>query len=291
MSQSKIVPLEKVGELIPDQAVVTVSSSSGLGCPDATLRAIGEYYAKNGTPREITSIHPIAAGDMYGIPGIDHIAQPGLLKRVYAGSYPSGPSSMPSPKIWQMIIENQVEAYNIPSGILFHMHRESAAGRPGILTKVGMDTFVDPRRQGARMNDCSPDFVRIVNFEGNEWLFFPSIPPNVAIIRATTADEHGNLTMEHEGAYLGAFDQALAARNNGGIVIAQVKRLTAFGSLRPQQVRVPGILVDYIVIDPEQKQTTQTPYNPAISGEVFRPLWDFKPIEWGVDKIIARRAA
>ena len=291
MSQSKIIPLEKVGGLIPDRAVVTVSSSSGLGCPDAALRAIGEYFAKNGTPREITSIHPIAAGDMYGMPGVDHLAQPGLLKRVIAGSYPSGPSSMPSPKIWQMIIENQVEAYNIPSGILFHMHRESAACRPGILTKVGMDTFVDPRRQGARMNDCSPDFVRVVNFEGDEWLFFPSIPPDVAIIRGTTADEHGNLTMEHEGAYLGAFDQALAARNNGGVVIAQVKRLTAFGSLRPQQVRVPGILVDYIVIDPDQQQTTQTPYNPAISGEVFRPLWDFKPIEWGLDKIIARRAA
>ena len=150
---------------------------------------------------------------------------------------------MPSPKIWQMIIENQVEAYNIPSGILYHMHRESAAGRPGILTKVGMDTFVDPRRQGARMNHCTPDFVRVVNFEGGEWLFFPSIQPNVAIIRATTADEHGNLTMEHEGAYLGAFDQALAARNNRGVVIAQVKRLTEFGTLRPQQVRVPGILV------------------------------------------------
>ena len=291
MSQSKIVPLEKVGELIADRAVVTVSSSSGLGCPDATLRAIGEHYAKNGAPREVTSIHPIAAGDMYGIPGIDHLAQPGLLKRVFAGSYPSGPSSMPSPKIWQMIIQNEVEAYNIPSGILFHMHRESAAGRPGILTKVGMDTFVDPRRQGARMNDCTPEFVRLVNFEGDEWLFFPSLPPNVAIIRATTADEHGNLTMEHEGAYLGAFDQALAARNNRGVVIAQVKRLTEFGTLRPQQVRVPGILVDHIVIDPDQKQTTQTSYNPAISGEVFRPLWDFKPIPWGVDKVIARRAA
>jgi propionate CoA-transferase len=291
MRQSKIVPLERVGELVPDGAVVTVSSSSGLGCPDATLRAIGEHYAKSGTPRGITSIHPIAAGDMYGIPGIDHLAQPGLLKRVFAGSYPSGPSSMPSPKIWQMIIENQVEAYNIPSGILYHMHRESAAGRPGILTKVGMDTFVDPRRQGARMNDCTSEFVRIVDFEGEQWLFFPSLPPNVAIIRATTADEHGNLTMEHEGAYLGAFDQALAARNNRGIVIAQVKRLTEFGTLRPQQVRVPGILVDHIVIDPDQKQTTQTAYNPAISGEVFRPLWDFKPIPWGVDKVIARRAA
>jgi propionate CoA-transferase len=292
MPRSKILPIEKIGELIADGAVVTISSSSGLGCPDATLRAIGNYYLGKGKPSGITTLHPIAAGDMYGIPGIDHLAHPGLLKRVIAGSFPSGPSSMPSPKIWQMIIDNQIEAYNVPSGILFHMHRESAAGRPGVLTKVGLDTFVDPRRQGARMNECSTEaIVRTVNFEGDEWLFFPSIAPDVAIIRATTADEHGNLTMEHEGAYLGSFDQALAARNNRGIVIAQVKRLTAFGTLRPQQVRVPGVLVDYIVVDPDQQQTTQTVYNPAISGEVFRPLWDFKPIEWGVDKVIARRGA
>jgi propionate CoA-transferase len=292
MARSKIVPLEKIGELIPDGAVVTVSSSSGLGCPNAALRAIGAHFLENGHPLGLTTLHPIAAGDMYGIPGIDHLAHPGLLKRVIAGSFPSGPSNLPSPKIWQMIIDNQVEAYNVPSGLLYHLHRESAAGRPGILTKVGIDTFVDPRRNGARMNSCSVDeIVRVVNFEGDEWLFFPSIRPDVAVIRATTSDEHGNLTMEHEGAYLGALDQALAARNNRGIVIAQVKRLTAFGTLRPQQVRVPGILVDYVVIDPEQQQTTQTAYNPAISGEVFRPLWDFKPIEWGVDKIIARRAA
>ena len=206
---------------------------------------------EKGHPRDLTTLHPIAAGDMYGIPGIDHLAHPACLKRVIAGSFPSGPSNMPSPKIWQMIIDNQVEAYNLPSGILYHMHRESAAGRPGILTKVGMDTFVDPRRNGARMNSCTvEEIVRVVNFEGDEWLFFPSIPPDVAMIRATTADERGNLTMEHEGAYLGALDQALAARNNGGIVIAQVKRLTAFGTLRPQQVRVPGVLVDYVVIDP-----------------------------------------
>src|SRR6202048_1583192 len=292
MFRSKIIPIEKIGELIADDAVVTVSSSSGLGCPDASLRSIGKHFLEKGKPRDITAIHPIAAGDMYGITGVDHIAQPGLLKKVIAGSFPSGPSNMPSPKLWQMIIDNQVEAYNVPSGILFHMHRESAAGRPGVLTKVGMDTFVDPRRQGSRMNKCTTEeIVRLVNFEGDEWLFFPSIPPDVAIIRATTSDEHGNLTMEHEGAYLGAFDQALAARNNRGIVIAQVKRLTAFGTLRPQQVRVPGVLVDYVVIDPAQQQTTQTVYNPAISGEVFRPLWDFQPIDWGVDKIIARRAA
>jgi propionate CoA-transferase len=293
MPKSKVIPLAQVGGLIPDGAVLTVSSSSGLGCPDATLRAIGEHFAQTDHPRGLTSLHPIAAGDMYGIPGIDHLAQPGLLKRVIAGSLPSGPSSMPSPKIWQLILDDQIEAYNVPSGILFHLHRESAAGRPGVLTKVGLDTFVDPRRQGARMNGCSPEgeVVRLVNFEGEEWLFFPAIAPDVAIIRATTADEHGNLTFEHEGAYLGAYDQALAARNHRGVVIAQVKRLTAFGTLRPQQVRVPGVLVDHVVVDPDQQQTTQTPYNPAISGEVFRPLWDFKPIEWGVDKIIARRAA
>src|ERR1700751_1907652 len=292
MFRSKIIPIEKLGELIADNAVVTVSSSSGLGCPDASLRSIGKYFLEKGKPRGITAIHPIAAGDMYGIPGVDHVAHPGLLKRVIAGSFPSGPSNMPSPKIWHMIIDNQVEAYNLPSGILYHMHRESAAGRPGVLTKVGMDTFVDPRRQGGRMNKCTTqDIVRLVNFEGDDWLFFASIPPDVAIIRATTSDERGNLTMEHEGAYLGAFDQALAARNNRGIVIAQVNRFTPFGPLRPQQVRVPGVLVDHVVIDPDQQQTTQTVYNPAISGEVFRPLWDFKPIDWGVDKIIARRAA
>jgi propionate CoA-transferase len=292
MQKSKIVPLARIGELIPDDAVVTISSSSGLGCPDATLRAIGEHFLEKGTPKNLTTLNPIAAGDMYGIPGIDHLARPGLLRRVIAGSFPSGPSSMPSPKIWQMIIDNEIEAYNVPSGILFHMHRESAAGRPGVLTKVGMDTFVDPRRQGCRMNErTTEEIVRIVHFEGDDWLFFPSIFPNVAVIRGTTADEHGNLTMEHEGAYLGALDQALAARNNGGIVIAQVKRVTAFGTLRPQQVRVPGIVVDYVVVDPDQKQTTQTIYNPAISGEIFKPLSEFDPIEFGLEKIIARRAA
>ena len=130
MVRSKVTPIETVGELIPDNGVVTVSSSSGLGCPDATLRAIGNHFLEKGAPRGLTTIHPIAAGDMYGIEGIDHIAHPGLLKRVIAGSFPSGPSNLPSPRIWQMIDEDQVEAYNIPSGILYHMHRESAAGRP-----------------------------------------------------------------------------------------------------------------------------------------------------------------
>ncbi len=164
-----------------------------------------------------------------------------------------------------MIGNEEVAAYNIPSGILFDMHREAAAKRPGVLTKVGLDTFVDPDRQGCAMNAraASEPVLKKVEFEGEDWLYFPAIRPDVAIIRATTADERGNLTYEHEGAYLGGLDQALAARNNGGIVIAQVKRVTKDGSLRPHDVRVPGVLVDYIVIDPDQKQTTQTGYDPA----------------------------
>src|SRR6266545_2245127 len=292
MSRAKVIALNEVGALIPNQAVVSVSASSGLGCPDAILQAIGEHFAATAAPRDLTTLHPIAAGDMYGIDGIDHLAQPGLLKRVIAGSYPSGPSSLPSPRIWQMIDEDQVEAYNIPSGILYHMHREAAAGRPGVLTTVGLDTFLDPRRQGGKMNATThEDLVQVVEFDGREWLYMRSIPVDVAIIRATTADEQGNLSFEHEGAPLGAYDQALAAHNNGGIVIAQVKRLVAAGSLPTQQVRVPGLLVDYIVVVPDQMQTTQTAYDPAISGEIRRPGASFRLAPWGADKLIARRAA
>lgn len=292
MHKQKLISLQEAAALISDGDVVTVSSSSGLGCPDAVLAAIGQRFVESSAPRNLTTIHPIAAGDMYGIDGVDHIARPGLLKRIIAGSYPSGPSSMELPKVWQMIHTNQVEAYNIPSGILFHMHRESAAHRPGVLTQVGMDTFVDPRRQGGRMNEYTQEqLVQLVDFDGAQWLYFRAIAPNVAIIRATTADERGNLTYEHEGAYLGALDQALAAHNSGGIVIAQVKRVVAAGSLHPQHVRVPGVLVDYIVTAPEQMQTTQTAYEAAISGEVRRPAHTFETAEWGLDKVIARRAA
>ncbi|MBB5700493.1 acyl CoA:acetate/3-ketoacid CoA transferase [Ochrobactrum daejeonense] len=290
---SKHITPAEAAALIPDNAVVSVSSSSGLGCPDLMLKAIGERFDATGHPRNITTLHPIAAGDMSGIKGVDHIAKKGLLKKIIGGSYPSGPSSAEPPLIWQMITDNEIPAYNVPSGILFDMHREAAAKRPGVLTKVGLDTFVDPKRQGTAMNEkaVAEPIVKRVAFEGEDWLFFPNIVPQVAIIRATTADERGNLTYEHEGAYLGGLDQALAARNNGGIVIAQVKRIAKEGTLKPHDVRVPGVLVDYIIVDPDQKQTTQTPYDPAISGEIFRPLDTFRLTEFNIQKAIARRVA
>lgn len=290
---SKVVSAEKAAALIQDGMTVSVSSSSGLGCPDAVLAAIGARFDAEEAPRGLTTLHPIAAGDMWGIKGIDHIAKPGLLKRTLCGSYPSGPSSSEPPEIWKMIGDNRVAAYNIPSGILFDMHREAAAKRPGVLTKVGLDTFVDPDRQGCAMNAlaAAEPVVRHESFAGEDWLFFPSIVPDVAIIRATSADERGNLTYEHEGAYLGGLDQALAARNNGGIVIAQVKRVVANGSLKPHDVRVPGVLVDYIVVAPDQLQTTQTVYDPAISGEIFRPLSSFTTPGMDIQKVIARRVS
>jgi propionate CoA-transferase len=290
---SKIVSAEDAVARIADGAVVTVSSSSGLGCPDKVLAAIGARFAAEGHPRGLTTLHPIAAGDMYGIKGIDHIARDGLLATVIAGSYPSGPSSLPMPEIWRMITEDRIAAYNVPSGILFDMHRDVAARRPGVLTKVGLDTFVDPIREGCAMNGPAAErpIVSRLELGGETWLHFPNIVPGVCILRATTADERGNLTYEHEGAYLGGLDQAIATRNHGGLIIAQVKRVTAAGSLRPHDVRVPGHLVDLVVVDPEQKQTTETLYDPAISGEIMRPWSSFHLAEHSIDKVIARRAA
>jgi propionate CoA-transferase len=280
----------EAAKLIPDSAVISVSSSSGLGCPDAVLEAIGQRYEENGSPANLTTMHPIAAGDMYGIKGIDHLCRPGQLRRVIAGSYPSGGSKLDPPLIRELIHNDRIQALNIPSGVLFQMHRAASTGQPGVLTEVGLGTYADPRLEGGKMNAVTDDFVQLMKINGNEYLFYPAIEIDVAVIRATTADPGGNLSYEQECSTLGALDQAYAAHNKGGIVIAQVKRLSDT-QLSTQAVRVPGILVDAIVLDPDQMQTTQTTYDPALSGEIHRDLDDIEPVEFGLEKIIARRAA
>jgi acyl CoA:acetate/3-ketoacid CoA transferase len=280
----------EAARLIGDSDVITVSSSSGLGCPDAVLKAIGQRYAETGAPANLTTLHPIAAGDMYGIKGIDHLCRPGQLRRVLAGSYPSGGSKLDPPLIRRLIHNDQIQALNIPSGVLFQMHRAASTGQPGVLTEVGLGTYADPRLEGAKMNAVTEDFVQLMQVGGNDYLFYPAVKVDVAIIRATTSDPHGNLSYEQECGTLGALDQAYAAHNNGGIVIAQVKRLSDT-QLPTQVVHVPGILVDAIVVAPDQMQTTQTVYDPALSGEVHRDLDDIEPVEFGLEKVIARRAA
>lgn len=290
---SKVKSAAEAARLVKDGAVVAVNSSSGLLCPDAVLKALGERFLEEGAPRGLTTIHPITAGDMFGTKGVDHIAHKGMIARILGGSYPSGPTNADPPLIWQRILAEDLAAWNVPSGILFDMLREGAAKRPGVLTKVGMDTFVDPDSEGCAMNASARalPLVKRVQFDGDTWLHFPALHPDVAIIRATTADENGNLTFEHEGATLGAMEMALSARNSGGIVIAQVKRIAAVGTFRPHDVRVPGILVDVIVEASDQLQTTATAYDPAISGELFRPLHTFRLAEFNVSKVIARRVA
>ncbi len=279
--------------MIRDNAVVAVNSSSGLCCPDAVLEALGQRFDKHGSPKNLTSIHPIAAGDFFGTKGVDHIAKSGCLSKIIGGSYPSGPSSAEPPLIWQMITNNEIKAYNLPSGVIFDMLREGAGHRPGVLTKVGMDTFVDPDQEGGAMNEAAAaePLVKHTEFEGEDWLYFPALKPDVAIIRATTGDQRGNLSFESEGAYLGAMEMALAAHNCGGTVIAQVRRVAHNGSIRPHDVGVPGILVDVVVEAPDMLQTTATPYDPAISGELTRPLDSFHLMEFGVQKVIARRVS
>jgi acyl CoA:acetate/3-ketoacid CoA transferase len=290
----KIVSAAEAVAHIKDNAIVAVNSSSGLCCPDAVLKAMGERFTTHQSPKALTMIHPIAAGDFYGVKGIEHLsANKGQIARIIAGSYPSGPSSAEPPMIWQRLIANEIPAYNVPSGIVFDMLREAAAKRPGVLTKVGLDTFVDPDQQGCAMNAqaAALPIAKKIMFEGEEQLFFPTITPHVGIIRATSSDHRGNLSFEEEGAYLGGMEVAMAAHNNGGIVIAQVKRIVANESISTHNVRIPGILIDYIVEAPDQWQTTQTPYDPAISGQIRKPLDSFALMEFGTGKVIARRVA
>jgi propionate CoA-transferase len=289
----KITSAAEAVSHIPDNAIVAVNSSSGLNCPDAILAAIGSRFDTQGAPKNLTMIHPIAAGDMFGIKGIGHIAKPGLIATTIAGSYPSGPSTAEPPPIWQMITANQIAAYNIPSGVIFDMMREAAAKRPGVITKVGLETFADPAYEGCAMNAmaAAKPIVRKIDFDSQDWLYFPAIIPKVSIIRGSTCDRRGNMTFGQEGAYLGAMELALAAHNTGGIVIAQVRKIVDNDTIKPHDVRVPGILVDYVVEAPDQWQTTQTPYDPAISGEEMRPLSSFDAMEFGTGKVIARRVA
>ena len=288
---SKTKTTSEAAALIENGAIVAVNASSGEHFADCDRVDHGQTARHAAGIKTLSNSLEKRIRATFGTKGIDHIAKPGLVSTILGGSYPSGPSSAELPLIWQMLGREEVAAYNVPSGILFDIMREGAGKRPGVMTKVGLDTFADPELDGCAMNESArrQPIIWKIDFEGEEWLYFPAIAPDVAIIRASTADERGNLTFEHEGAILGAMKLALAAHNNGGTVIAQVKRVAQSGTLKPHDVRVPGILVDAVVEAPDQLQTTATVYGPAISGELFRPLDSFRTGEFNVAKVIARR--
>jgi propionate CoA-transferase len=288
---NKIMTAEEAVKLVNSGDIVSICGIVGGLVPEKVLASLGKRFLDSGGPRDLTVVFPVAVGDVYGTAGTDHLAHEGMLKRVIGGSYVTAPASSPPPKIYEMVYKNKIEAYNLPMGVLMHLHREIAAKRPGLITGVGLGSFVDPRLNGAKMNEITrEDLIEVIQLDGKEYLFYKTFPINVAVIRGTTADEDGNITMEHESSFSITLYQAMAARNCGGKVIAQVKRTAARGALKAQMVRVPGILVDAVVVDEGQKQATGINYDPSASGEMRTPWGRFEKTPMGIEKILSRRA-
>ena len=282
----RVITADEAARLVADNDTILIGGSgAGHSVPDTLIGAVARRFKAEGAPRNIATVHPVGLGDRAGR-GIGHLAHPGLLKRVVCGTL------VDSPPVERMAAADAIEAYTLPQGCLSQLTREIAAGRPGLVTHVGLDTFVDPRhgggRQSARARD---DLVELIEIGGREYLFFKSFHVDVAFIRGTTADEDGNITMEHEAVFGEMISMAQAARRCGGIVIAQVKRMAIRGTLPPKQVKVPGMLVDAVVVDPDQTQTFFTVHDPAYAGEMRVPLQNIAALPFSPRKAIARRAA
>jgi len=274
--------------LVRDEDVVAASGYGGNGTPEALFVALEHRFLETGSPRNLTLVWAGGQGDAKDR-GLNRLGHEGLLKRTIGGHYGL------IPRIEKLAVENKIEAYNFPEGVITHLYRDIAAHKPGTLTKVGLGTFVDPRVEGAKINSVTKeDLVELVSIAGQQTLCFKTFPIHVALIRGTTADPDGNVTMERETMRLETLALALAARNSGGVVLCQVERVAEANSLDAREVRVPGILVDAVVIGaPEfHMQTYGTSYNPGLSGETRVPLaHEVAPLPLDERKVIARRAA
>jgi len=284
--KTKLLTADEAVRLVKDGDWIAIQGSGGgVGEPTRLIRALGDRYRKEGSPGNLTVVHSTGLGDKKEI-GLDLLAQPGMVKRDIAGHLGMAPS------MGKLIMENKVEAYNFPQGVLSHMYSAVAAKTPGVITKVGLNTYIDPRIEGGKMNSLTKeDLVRVITIDGEEWLYWPRFKFDVAFVRGTTVDVKGNITSEEEGSFVEATAIAQAVKNSGGIVIAQAKYLAQAGTLDAQDVKIPGIYVDYIVVDPEQKQTCLDWYNPSYCGKVRVPLESIPPIPLDERKVIARRAA
>ncbi len=274
--------------LVPDDGVLATAGYVGAGVPEELLFRLGERFRETGSPHGLTLIHAAGQGD-WRDKGISHIARPGLLARVVAGYFAT------SPALCDLIAEDLVEAYTFPQGVLSLLFRNIAARKPGVFTHIGLGTFVDPRLEGGKANRVTTrDLVRVVELDGRELLFYPAFKLDVAFVRATTADEAGNLSYEREAAVLEHLAICQATRNSGGIVVAQVERVAEAGSLDPRRVKVPGNLVDYVVVAPPERhwQTYARPFEPAFVGDVRAVLEEaVPPVRLTAEKVMARRAA
>ncbi len=283
----KIIGVEDAIGLIKDGDTVAIGGFVGNVHPEELTLTLEKIFLETGHPKNLTLIGAAGQGDGKE-KGLNHLAHEDLLKRVILGYWNL------SPKLGKMALENKIEAYNFPQGVISCLFREIAGGRLGFITHTGLKTFVDPRQDGGKVNArTTEELVELITLSGQERLFYKALPINVALVRGTTADLHGNIRMEKETASLEMMAMAQAAKNSGGIVIAQVERISENGHFRPMDVRIPGIFVDAVVVaKPENHwQTFFEVYNPTYTGEIVAPAQNMKIMDFTTRKIISRRAA
>lgn len=287
---SKLMTAEEAVKLIKDGDAIGIGGFIGMGHPQELSIAIENSFKETGHPRDLTVMFSAGVGDGTDKLGVNHLGHEGLLKRIIAGHWGLIPTFQ------RLVFENKVEGYNLPLGTISLMFREIAGHRPGVITKIGLKTFVDPRLEGAKMNERTrqaEDLVELIEMDEEEWLRYKSFPLNVALLRGTYADESGNVVMDQEAATLDSLSIAQAVKNSGGKVIVQVKNVVENGTLKAKDVKIPGIYVDAIVIGkPENHwQTYAGEYNPALSGEVRVPADSIDPMPLNARKVVCRRAA
>ncbi|MBE3145493.1 MAG: acyl CoA:acetate/3-ketoacid CoA transferase [Planctomycetes bacterium] len=268
--KTKVCTVEEAMNLIDNGDTLALIGNSPLTVPEKLLASLESRFLKVGVPNGLSVIYPIMVGWRKNT-GLDHLGHEGMVKRVIGGAFIFRSWN---PVTTEMIMGNKIEGYSFPIGVILQMLRAAAAGRVGFATKVGLETYIDPRQKGGKLNDLTKvDLVKLIRMDDEEFLFFKAFPIDVAFIRGTTADEYGNMSMEDEPHTIGALTLAMAAKASGGKVVAEVKRLARLGTVNPRDVVVPGILLDAIVVDPDQHMSESVEYCPSWTGEIAAP-WD-----------------